>query len=234
MFLASFVWALANVTTNITANSISAANDMTSLAPKYINIKRGQMIAVTVGVWGFAPWKVLATAANFLTFMASYSIVLAPLAALMAVDFFVVKRQRIDIYQLYRPHGIYRFTKGWNWRSYVALICAVAPNMPGMVNAIDNTIQIGNIKYVYMVSNIAGDTSKWRRIPRTWSQLTHSRHRGLPLAQPIVPCRGGASSRCSARHGRLLGGGQTVVGRGGKDGRSGGQGPLDGVRGGLR
>ncbi|OCF45315.1 uracil transporter FurD [Kwoniella heveanensis CBS 569] len=157
MFLASLVWALSNVTTNITANSISAANDMTSLAPKYINIRRGQMIAITVGVWGFAPWKVLASAANFLTFMASYSIVLAPIAALMAIDFFVVKKRKIDIYELYKPDGIYYFSKGWNWRSYVALVCAIAPNIPGMANAINAKIEIGNIRYVYMVSNIVGD-----------------------------------------------------------------------------
>ncbi|CAD6580716.1 MAG: hypothetical protein TREMPRED_002824 [Tremellales sp. Tagirdzhanova-0007] len=157
MFLASLVWALANVTTNVTANSISAANDMTSLAPKYINIKRGQIIAVTVGVFGFAPWKVLATAGNFLTFMASYSIVLAPIAAIMAVDFFVVKRQKLDIYELYRPDGIYRFSKGWNWRAYIALACGIAPNMPGMINAINSSVSIGNIKYLYMVSNIVGD-----------------------------------------------------------------------------
>ncbi|WVQ82454.1 hypothetical protein IAT38_004583 [Cryptococcus sp. DSM 104549] len=157
MFLASLVWALANVTTNITANSISAANDMTSLAPKYLNIRRGQLIAITVGVWGFAPWKVLNSASNFLTFMSSYSIVLAPIGVLMAFDFFVVKHQRLDIYELYKPRGIYRFDKGWNWRAYVALIVAVAPNLPGMINAINSSVNIGNVKYIYMVSNIAGN-----------------------------------------------------------------------------
>lgn len=67
--------------------------------------------------------------------MASYSIVLAPIAALLAVDFFIVKRQRLDIYELYRPDGIYRFAKGWNWRAYVALLCGFAPNLPGMIAA---------------------------------------------------------------------------------------------------
>ena len=35
------------------ANSISAANDLTSLAPKYINIFRGQLLVCVVGYWGF-------------------------------------------------------------------------------------------------------------------------------------------------------------------------------------
>ena len=196
MFLASLAWALANVTTNITANSISAANDMTSLAPKYIDIKRGQLIAVTIGVWGFAPWKVLATAANFLTFMASYSIVLAPLAALLAIDFFVVKHRRVDIYQLYRPDGIYRFSGGWNWRAYIALIVAIAPNLPGMINAIDNTVNIGNIKYIYMISNIAGDLSEFTR----GLDPDFSRYRGVPPAEPLLPGTRGANCCTSARY----------------------------------
>ena len=109
-----------------------------------------------------------------LTFMSSYSIVLAPIAALMAVDFFLVKRQKLDIYELYRPDGIYRFTKGWNWRSYIALFCAIAPNLPGMINSINTAVNIGNIKYLYMISNISGDFSMssnpplwdWKRADR--------------------------------------------------------------------
>jgi hypothetical protein len=73
--------------------------------------------------------------------MASYSIVLAPIAALMAFDFFIIKHARINIYELYRPEGIYRFTGGWNWRAFVALLIAVIPNLPGMINAIDATVR---------------------------------------------------------------------------------------------
>lgn len=154
MFLGSLAWALSNVTNNITANSISAANDMCSLAPKHVNIKRGQLVAVTVGVWAFVPWKILASAENFLAFMSSYSIVLAPIAMLMVIDFYIIKKKKFNIYEMYKPHGIYRYTKGWNWRAYVALICAIGPNLPGMVHAIDPKRNIGNAKYIYMVSNL--------------------------------------------------------------------------------
>lgn len=157
MFLGGLAWALANATTNITANSISAANDMTSLAPRYINIRRGQFISATIGVWAFAPWKVLASAQNFLSFMAAYSVVLAPMAGLMVADYFIIKKRKYNVYEFYRPRGIYRYLGGWNWRAYVALICAVSVNLPGMVNAINAKVQIGNIKYIYMVSNIVAD-----------------------------------------------------------------------------
>ncbi len=79
--------------------------------------------------------------------MASYSIVLAPIAALMAFDFFVTKHGRIDIYELYKPYGIYRFAKGWNWRAYTALVIAVVPNLPGMINAIEPRVSFTCLSY---------------------------------------------------------------------------------------
>jgi len=40
---------------NISANSISAANDLVSFCPKYINIRRGQLLAAFVGAWPCVP-----------------------------------------------------------------------------------------------------------------------------------------------------------------------------------
>ncbi|KAL1305774.1 hypothetical protein AAFC00_003941 [Neodothiora populina] len=156
-FLACLAWLLGNIGSNITANSISAANDLTTLFPRYINIYRGQWVCATIGVFGFAPWKVLASASNLLAFMNSYSIILAPIGAILAADYVLVKHGRIDVPELYnRPQGIYRYTRGFNWRAGVALCVAIAPNMPGMINAIQPKIAIGGAKYVYCVADIFG------------------------------------------------------------------------------
>lgn len=40
---------------NISANSISAANDLMAFCPRYINIRRGQIIAAFIGSWAFVP-----------------------------------------------------------------------------------------------------------------------------------------------------------------------------------
>jgi len=42
------------------ANSLSAANDMTVLLPRYINIRRGQVICAFLGGWALCPWEILA------------------------------------------------------------------------------------------------------------------------------------------------------------------------------
>jgi len=73
-------WFIAQVGTNITGNSISAANDLCVMAPKYINIRRGCIISAVVSCWVMVPWKILSDAETFLSFMSGYSVFLAPMA----------------------------------------------------------------------------------------------------------------------------------------------------------
>ncbi|KAL8287173.1 hypothetical protein RQP46_003625 [Phenoliferia psychrophenolica] len=150
-FVCSAAWVLGYIGLNITANSISASNDLTTLFPRWITIFRGQMISVTVGVFAFAPWKVLASASSIVSFAGSYSIVLAPIASVMCADYFLVKNQHYDVPALYdqRPGGRYYYTWGCNWRSVVALICGIGPNIPGMGHALSSSFKIGGAEYIY-------------------------------------------------------------------------------------
>ena len=85
-FFASFTFVLATLGTNISANSLSAANDMTVLFPRYINIRRGQAICAILGGWALAPWEILASAQGFLSFMNGYTVFLGPFAGIMVAD----------------------------------------------------------------------------------------------------------------------------------------------------
>ncbi|EMC95728.1 hypothetical protein BAUCODRAFT_71084 [Baudoinia panamericana UAMH 10762] len=136
-FFAATAWYIAQVGTNITANSISAANDLTVLFPKYVNIFRGCIIAAIVGGWVIVPWKILSSAETFLAFMGGYSVFLAPMAGIIASDYWLIKRRRIDVPGLYDPYGRYRYWYGINWQGLVAFLCAVGPNLPGLAYSIN-------------------------------------------------------------------------------------------------
>lgn len=138
-FFAALSWYIAQVGTNITANSISAANDMTVLFPQYINIRRGCIIAAVISAWVMVPWKILSSAETFLDFMGGYSVFLAPIAGIMAADYWLVKKRNIDVPALYDPYGRYRYWHGINWQGFVAFIVPVAPLLPGLANAISGT-----------------------------------------------------------------------------------------------
>jgi len=153
-FFAAFSFALATLGTNISANSISAANDFTALAPKYINIRRGQIICAIIGGWAICPWEILAHAIGFLSFMSGYTIVLSPIAAVMIVDYWLVKRGNVDIPALYRPEGRYRYWYGANWRAALALFVTIPLGLPGLINVINPKINVGNGVHLFEISYV--------------------------------------------------------------------------------
>ena len=95
------------------------------------------------------PWKIVYSATSLINFMGALSIFLSPIAAILIADFWVIKRQAIDIPALYRPHARYRYVKGCNWRAAAALLISLGPNLPGLVNAVNPSIDIGGAEKIY-------------------------------------------------------------------------------------
>ena len=106
-FFAAFSFSLAALGVNISANSLSAANDLAALFPSYINIRRGQLICALIA-WVMVPWKILATASGFLNFMSAYSVFLGPIASILVWDFWGIHRMKYDVVALYHPEGYIR------------------------------------------------------------------------------------------------------------------------------
>jgi NCS1 family nucleobase:cation symporter-1 len=48
---------------------------------------------------------------------------------------------------LYQNEGIYRYRGGINWRAAVTLLVVVPINLPGLINAINPKVAIGNFAY---------------------------------------------------------------------------------------
>ncbi|KAJ0424267.1 permease for cytosine/purines, uracil, thiamine, allantoin-domain-containing protein [Aspergillus carlsbadensis] len=143
-FFGAFSFALASLGVNISANSISAANDLMALFPEYVNLRRGQIICGILS-WALVPWKILASAGNFLNFMSAYAIFLGPIAAIMLWDFWVIKDRKYDTLALYQPSNrTYRFNDWlFNWRAIVAFLVGVVPSLPGLINSVNSNIDVG-------------------------------------------------------------------------------------------
>ncbi|KAK9461358.1 permease for cytosine/purines, uracil, thiamine, allantoin-domain-containing protein [Lipomyces oligophaga] len=134
---------LAQALANISANSISAANDLNCMLPRFINIRRGQFIVAVVGAWAFTPWNILTSATQFLNFMNAYAIWLAPIAGIMICDFYCVHMQKLDTWALYDSKGIYRYNKyGTNPRALVAWIVGWIPTFPGFLHSVNSNINV--------------------------------------------------------------------------------------------
>ncbi|KAF8662751.1 hypothetical protein AX16_001109 [Volvariella volvacea WC 439] len=156
VFFASFSFILSVLGTNVSANSLSAANDMMVLFPKYINIRRGQVICAVLGGWALCPWEILATAPGFLSFMSGYTVFLGPFAGIMIVDYWLVHKCKVDVPSMYILKGRYYYWHGINWRAAVALICSVTPNLPGLITSINPNIRVGRIGLLFNIAWLFG------------------------------------------------------------------------------
>ncbi|KAF8586429.1 cytosine-purine permease [Ramaria rubella] len=159
VFFAAFSFALATMGTNITANSLSAANDFSALFPRYVNIPRGSFLCAVIGGWICVPWLVLANALSFLNFMSGYTVFISPIVGIMVSDFWVLHKQKVDVPSMYRPHGRYWYTWGINWRALVAMLLTVPPMIPGLANAITPSLQVGATLHLYDINFLFGSTA---------------------------------------------------------------------------
>ncbi|KAK4949755.1 hypothetical protein LTR10_011597 [Elasticomyces elasticus] len=148
-FFAGLSWVIAQICVNMSATVISGANDLTNLFPKWFNIVRGTIFITIIGGWVMVPWKILHSANSLLSFMGSLGIFLAPTMGILIADFYVVKRQHLDIPALYQPQGRYRYEfLGINWRALVALLLSIVPALPGLVYNVNPNEDIGGAIYI--------------------------------------------------------------------------------------
>jgi len=159
-FFVGFTWCVAQIGTNLSANVISCANDLTSLCPRYINIRRGVILTTITAGWIMVPWKIISSAASLLSFMSGLGIFLAPIAAIMGADYWIVKRKHVDVPALYRAHGRYRYHARWgtNWRAVVAFFISVVPNIPGMAASVNPSLapSVGSAVKIYDIFYLWG------------------------------------------------------------------------------
>lgn len=125
---------IATISVNIAANVVSPANDFANLAPRHISFKTGGLITGVLGIV-MMPWKLLATAGDYIfTWLIGYSALLGPIAGIMVVDYWLVRRTELDVPDLYRVDGRYA---GINPVAVVALLLGVLPNVPGFLHVLD-------------------------------------------------------------------------------------------------
>jgi len=132
--LSLFGVAVATISTNIAANVISPANDFANCAPRLISFRTGSVITGVIGIL-IMPWKLLDSADTYIfNWLVGYSALLGPIAGIMVVDYWIVRRTELDVPDLYRVDGRYA---GINWIAIGALLAGIAPNMPGFMRSVE-------------------------------------------------------------------------------------------------
>lgn len=119
---------IATLSTNTAANIVSPTNDFQNIAPKYINQTKGVLLTGVVGIllmgwelmkklgWVVSDVSVESVYSNWLL---GYSSLLGPIAGIMIVDYFLIKKQNLDLVSLYKDGGTY---PAFNVAGFVAFL----------------------------------------------------------------------------------------------------------------
>ncbi len=123
---------LATISTNTAANIVSPTNSFQNIAPRYISEARGVIITGLIGIV-LMSWELLqkldwidtniSLESLYSNWLIGYSSLLGPIAGIMVVDYFLVKKQSYDLIALYKDDAGY---PAWNRAGIIAFAVPVA------------------------------------------------------------------------------------------------------------
>ena len=124
---------IATLTTNIAANVVSPANDFANVLPKHISFRTGGLITAVLGIV-MMPWKLLADYGTYIFgWLVGYSGFLGPIAGVLIADYFIVRRQTLEVKDLYIRKGLYEYSRGFNIKSMMALAAGIVIALIGLL-----------------------------------------------------------------------------------------------------
>jgi nucleobase:cation symporter-1, NCS1 family len=152
VFFVALAFLLGVFATNFGANSIPFGSDMTGLFPRWLTIRRGQILCAILGVV-VVPWKLIANASAFLSFLGSYNIFMAPLCAIIIWDYAYVRRGNIHVPSLYNgdKQGLYYFWSGCNWVAAISWLLGTTMGIPGLIGQYQPDIISEAARRMYMM-----------------------------------------------------------------------------------
>jgi NCS1 family nucleobase:cation symporter-1 len=147
---------IAQMSTNISANSVSAGCDLTALFPRFINIRRGGYIAATIG-FAMCPWNLLKNSNEFTSYLSAYSVFLSSIAGVMVTEYYIIRKGHYNVKDLYNTEkdSWYWYTYGINFRAYAAYIAGILINVVGFAGATGRTVPLAAIR-IYDLSFFTG------------------------------------------------------------------------------
>lgn len=121
---------IATLSTNIAANVVAPANGFANIAPKKISFKLGGYITGVIGILIF-PWKLMADPSGYIfTWLIAYSALLGAIAGVMISDYYLVRKTKLNLADLFKPDGPH---KGWNIPAWLAFVASILPVVPGFL-----------------------------------------------------------------------------------------------------
>lgn len=130
VLLGAFTFVTATVGINIVANFVSPAFDFANVSPSRISWRMGGMIAAVLSVF-ITPWNLFNNPQVIHYTLDVLAACIGPLFGILLVDYYLIKRQQIDVDALFNdgPSGRYWYSNGVNWVAVKALVLAAGAGL---------------------------------------------------------------------------------------------------------
>ena len=139
LLLGGITIVIATLSVNVAANVTPAAYDLMNLLPGHLDFRRASMLVLGLGA-SCAPWLWFRDANSIFGVLGAIGGLLGPVTGVMLADFYVVRRQELDLADLYSFSGRYTGTAGYNVAGlsalalggFAALVGFVVPRLSSM------------------------------------------------------------------------------------------------------
>ena len=124
--VAALTFVAATIGINVVSNFVPPANDLSNLMPSRISFRIGGIITAVVAFFVGALYVSVISEWGIARFVNTLGAILAPAYGVMIADFYLLKRQKLDIQQLFSSGARepYHYARGWNGRGVIAIVVA--------------------------------------------------------------------------------------------------------------
>lgn len=122
--IAAVTFFAATVGINLVANFIPAVNGIVNLAPKSMTFQKAGFITSGFALIIGALWTSFISQVGIGAFVNTLGATLAPLYGIMIVDYYIIRKQKLQLSDLYdeSEKSAYFYSKGWNNVAVIAFI----------------------------------------------------------------------------------------------------------------
>lgn len=125
-FFCGMGWFLSQLAVNISSNAVATGMDLASLAPQWINARRGSLILAAIAL-GSCPWNLVNAPSTFITVIGSLGIFISPLIGIYIADFLVVRKQKYKVPDMYvgSTESIYWYQYGFHSKAFITWLSII-------------------------------------------------------------------------------------------------------------
>jgi NCS1 family nucleobase:cation symporter-1 len=128
VLLGAVTFAVATLGINVVANFVSPSYDLANVWPAKIDFRRGGFISAVIALL-ITPWNLYNNPVVVNQFLGAVGATLGPLFGVIMADYYVLRRQRVVLADLYRDRGHYTYHRGWNRKAIISFVITCVPTV---------------------------------------------------------------------------------------------------------